>query len=150
MEISDFLRPESTLIGLRVRDKAQLITELARRAGAALQRDSHVIEAALAARERLGSTGLGRGFALPHARLPDLPRFFGIFARLARPVDFESIDEQPIDLVFLLLIPEQAGNGHVTALAAISRRMRDAAFVERLRKASSATDAYKLLIQNAA
>ena len=150
MEISDFLKPENTLVGLRVRDKAQLITDMARRAGAALQRDSHAIEAALTARERLGSTGLGRGFALPHARLPDLPGFYGVFGRLARPVDFQAIDEQPVDLVFLLLIPEQAGNGHVTALAAISRRMRDAAFAGRLRKAGSASEAYKILAQNAA
>ena len=105
MDISDLLKPESTLVGLRVRDKAQLITELARRAGGALRRDPLSIETALAARERLGSTGLGRGFALPHARLPDLPGFYGSFARLARPVDFQAIDEPADRPGFLAVDP---------------------------------------------
>ena len=150
MEISDLVRPAQVIADLRARDKAGLTAELSRRAAAALPLESHSVEAALTARERLGSTGLGRGFALPHARLGGLDRFFGLFARLARPIDFDAIDEQPVDLVFLLLIPETAGSEHVAALAAISRRMRDAAFAQRLRKAAGAGEMYAILTDAAA
>jgi PTS system nitrogen regulatory IIA component len=150
MQIGDLLHPDRVIAGLRVRDKAGLTAELSRRAAAALQMPLQPVEAALTARERLGSTGLGRGFALPHARLAGLDHFFGLFARLARPIDFDAIDERPVDLVFLLLIPETAGNEHVAALAAISRRMRDAAFAQRLRKATDAGEMYAILTDAAA
>jgi PTS system nitrogen regulatory IIA component len=145
MDMSDFLQPDRVIAGLRVSDKAQLTAELSRRAAASLQIARQPVEAALIARERLGSTGLGRGFALPHARLGGLDRFFGLFTRLARPIDFEAIDERPVDLVFLLLIPDNAGSEHVAALAAISRRMRDQDFVQRLRKAAGAGEMYAVL-----
>ncbi|MBV9749768.1 MAG: PTS sugar transporter subunit IIA [Acetobacteraceae bacterium] len=145
MEIGDLLHPDQVIAGLRVSDKTQLTAELSRRAAAALQMPLKPVEAALTARERLGSTGLGRGFALPHARMGQLDHFFGLFARLARPIDFDAIDERPVDLVFLLLIPESAGSKQVAALAAISRRMRDQAFVQRLRKAASAEAMYAVL-----
>jgi len=145
VDIGDLLLPERVIAGLRVSDKAQLTGELSRRAAAALQLASQPVEAALTARERLGSTGLGRGFALPHARLDGLDRFFGLFARLARPIDFEAIDERPVDLVFLLLIPENSESEHVAALAAISRRMRDRTFVQQLRKATGAAEMHALL-----
>jgi PTS system nitrogen regulatory IIA component len=145
MEISDLVRPAQVIAGLRVSNKAQLTAEMSRRAAAALRMPLQPVEAALTAREQLGSTGLGRGFALPHARLGGLDRFFGLFARLARPIDFDAIDERPVDLVFLLLIPETAGNEHVAALAAISRRMRDAAFAQRLRKAAGTGEIYAVL-----
>ncbi len=146
MELVDLVQPAQVVADLRARDKAQLTLELSRRAGAALAMEPQVIEAALAARERLGSTGLGRGFALPHARLDGLDRFFGLLARLARPINFDAIDERPVDLVFLLLIPEDAGSEHVAALAAISRRMRDQAIVQRLRKAVSAEAMYAVVV----
>ena len=146
MEIGDFLRPDRVIAGLRVGDKAQLTAELSRRAAASLQVARQPVEAALTAREQLGSTGFGQGFALPHARLGTLDRFFGLFTRLARPIDFEAIDARPVDLVFLLLIPSNAGNEHVAALAAISRRMRDQDFVQRLRKAASAGEMYTVLM----
>lgn len=148
MEMGDLLRPDRVIAGLRVGDKAQLTTELSRRAAASLQIARQPVEAALIARERLGSTGLGQGFALPHARLDGLDRFFGLFTRLARPIDFEAIDERPVDLVFLLLIPGDAHGEHVAALAAISRRMRDHAFVQRLRKAGSAAAMYSALTES--
>ncbi len=146
MELIDLVQPAQVVADLRARDKAQLMAELSRRAGSALGVEPQVIEAALTARERLGSTGLGQGFALPHARLGGLDRFFGLLARLARPIDFDAIDERPVDLVFLLLIPEDAGSEHVAALAAISRRMRDHAFVQRLRKATSAEAMHAALV----
>ena len=150
MELSDFLQPPHVLLGLKTRDKAQLLSEISRRAGEALTTDPQVIEAALAARERLGSTGLGSGFALPHARIPGIERFFGWFARLARPIDFQAIDDKPVDLVFLLLIPDAGGISHVGALAAISRRLRDVGVVEHRRKVHDPADAYALLTRNGA
>jgi PTS system nitrogen regulatory IIA component len=145
MEIADLLSPDRVVLGLAVRDKAGLLAELARRAGATLGIPPPAIVAALQAREQLGSTGLGRGFALPHTRLPGLSGFFGLFARLGRPIPFQAIDEKPVDLVFLLLIPERAGNEHVGALAAISRALRDPAVLERLRRADSADAVWRSL-----
>ena len=145
MDLSDLVHPAQVVADLRARDKAQLTVELSRRAAAVLTLEPRSVEAALTARERLGSTGLGRGFALPHARLGGLGHFFGLFARLASPIDFDAIDERPVDLVFLLLIPENARNEHVAALAAISRRMRDATFVQQLRKAAGAAEMYAIL-----
>src|SRR6185312_1617615 len=100
----------------------------------------------LTQREQLGSTGLGKGFALPHARVAGLDRCFGLFARLARPIDFQAIDERPVDLVFLLLIPQDAESEHIAALAAISRRMRDAGLLDRARKAEKANALYRLIV----
>jgi PTS system nitrogen regulatory IIA component len=146
MKIADFLTPGDVAVGLRGVDKGQVIGELARRGAAAIGIDMATIANALQARERLGSTGLGKGFALPHARVPGLTRFFGAFVRLARPIDFQAIDDQPVDLVFLLLIPADAGSQHVAALAAISRRLRDAEVLRQIRKAADAAALYQLLV----
>jgi len=146
MKIADFLTQGDVVVGLRGADKGQLIGELARRGAAAIGIDAATIANALQARERLGSTGLGKGFALPHARVPGLTRFFGAFVRLARPIDFQAIDDQPVDLVFLLLIPADAGSQHVAALAAISRRLRDAEVLKQIRKAADAAALYQLLV----
>ena len=139
MEIADLIAQNRIALDLRVRDKAQLLRDLAKRAEPSCDGVSAAtIEAALRSREALGSTGLGRGFALPHARIDGLTRFVGLFARLDRPIDFDAIDGAPVDLVFLLLMPDEAGNGHVAALAAVSRRFRDVEIVARLRKADAA------------
>jgi PTS system nitrogen regulatory IIA component len=140
MNIADFIAPDRIVLDLRVRDKAQLLRELATRAEAVGGGGtSDAILAALLSREALGSTGLGKGFALPHARLEGLKQFVGLFARLARPIDYDAIDGSPVDLVFLLLMPpEAAGNGNVGALAAVSRRFRDVDTVAHLRKADAA------------
>lgn len=140
MRIADLIAPDRVLAVLRVQDKPQLLSELARRSAAATGIDSGAILSALQTREKLGSTGLGQGFALPHARIEGLTAFFGLFARLARPIDFEAIDGQPIDLVFLLLIPPDANAEHVAALAAIARPIRDRQFLRELRQAKDATD----------
>ncbi len=100
---------------------------------------------ALQAREVLGSTGLGKGFALPHARLDALSKFFALFVRLARPIDFAAIDGRPVDLVILLLTPANAGSQHLATLAALSRPLRDEAFVQRLRRAPDAAGVHVLL-----
>lgn len=141
MKIADFIAPDRIVLDLRVRDKAQLLRELATRVEAVGGGGtSDTILAALQSREALGSTGLGKGFALPHARVEGLKQFVGLFTRLVHPIDFDAIDGAPVDLVFLLLMPpEAAGNGNVGALAAVSRGFRDGETVARLRKADAAT-----------
>jgi PTS system nitrogen regulatory IIA component len=135
MDIADLIAPDRIALDLRVRHKGQLLRELARRvAPFADGIPVEMIEAALQSRETLGSTGLGRGFALPHARLEGLSRLVGLFARLARPIEYDSIDGKAVDLVFLLLMPAGADNNSVAALAAVSRRFRDEDCVARLRK----------------
>lgn len=146
MDIASFLTPERVVLDVRSRDKAALLGEVARLFGKlvpGLRAD--LVEAALRAREQLGSTGLGAGFALPHARIEGLDRYLGLFVRLAKPLDFDAIDGKPVQLVFVLLIPAETSVPHVAALAAISRRFRDAAVVGRLRKAETALVAYGFL-----
>ena len=146
MELAELIASDRVVVGLRAGNKAQLLTELARRSAGALAMDAAIILGVLRSREGLGSTGLGRGFALPHARVPGIASFFGLFARLARPIDYEAIDGQPVDLVFLLLIPENAEGEHVKALAAIARRMRDDGSLQELRGAETAAKLYRLLV----
>ncbi len=146
MELADLLTRDRVVAGLRAGDKAQLLQDLARRAAGALDMPLQPILGALQAREQLGSTGLGRGFALPHARIEGVDSFFGLFARLSRPVAYQAIDEKPVDLVFLLLIPPDAGSEHVAALAAISRPLRDAAFVAQVRHADTEEALWSLLV----
>lgn len=145
MTIGDLIGPNQVIVGLRSGDKAQLLQELAHRASVATALDPSTIFSALQARENLGSTGLGKGFALPHARLQALHAPFALFVRLARPIEFAAIDERPVDLVILLLTPANGGQQHLATLAAISRPMRDAAFVQRLRRAPDAAGLYRLL-----
>jgi nitrogen PTS system EIIA component len=145
MSIGDLIGPDQVVVGLRVPDKAQLLAELSRRAAAALSLPPPALLQALQAREQLGSTGLGRGFALPHARLAQLPRIYALLARLARPIDYDAVDEKPVDLVVLLLTPEAAANQHLATLAALSRPFRDEAFVQQIRKAPDAAAVHGVL-----
>lgn len=148
MEITDFLTPDRIVLDVRPRDKSQLIGEIARMFGRLVPGlKPEAVESALVAREQLGSTGLGVGFALPHARVEGLNSYLGLFVRLAKPVDFDSIDGKPVQLVFVLLIPTES-TSHVAALAAISRRFRDAALVAKLRKAETQAAAYGFLTEN--
>src|SRR5690348_14567997 len=135
MKLADLIDPEHVVADLRVTDKSHLLRELSARAAATLSLDQHTILEALWGREELGSTGLGKGFALPHARLPGLLKFFAFFVRLVRPIDFDSVDGRPVDLVVLLLMPANAAEQHLAALAAISRPLRDQAFVQGSRQA---------------
>jgi PTS system nitrogen regulatory IIA component len=149
MDIDDFLTPDRIALEVRVRDKAALIAEIARLFGrTAPKLHPETVHAALQAREQLGSTGLGGGFALPHARIEGLDAYLGLFLRLARPIDFEAIDGKPVQLVFVLLIPSESATPHVAALAAISRRFRNADVVTRLQKAKTPVEAYGILTTN--
>ncbi len=109
MDLADLIEPDRVIFAARASNKQQLLQDLASRAATLLNLDARAIFDALQAREGLGSTGLGNGFALPHARVEDLKQLFGMFMRLNRPIHFNSIDGKPVDLVFLLLIPQRLG-----------------------------------------
>lgn len=138
MTLAELIGPDRAFLRLRAADKPRLLQELARRAGAALDVPAAGIAAALAAREALGSTGVGAGIAVPHAQFAQLAATAAFLARLERPVDFSAIDGRPVDLVFLLLGPPQARAGHLATLAAATRRLRDPATAAALRQAASA------------
>jgi nitrogen PTS system EIIA component len=144
--LSDLIGFEQILIDLRVNKKTQLLRELSRRAAPAIGMDETAIFEVLEARENLGSTGLGKGFALPHARLDSLAAPFALLTRLAKPIDFDSIDERPIDLAILLLTPAGRPNEHLSALATVSRPMRDEATLNRLRSARTVAQLREILL----
>ena len=150
MEISDLLTTESVIPNLRVTSKKQALQELAKRAAEVSGMHERAVFDVLLERERLGTTGVGNGIAIPHGKLPSLEGLYGVFARLENPIDFDSIDEQPVDLIFLLLAPESAGADHLKALARVSRLLRDKASVEKLRGTDSAEALYALLTESAA
>lgn len=133
MELTDLLDGECVVANLRATSKKQALQELARRAADIAGIDERKIFGVLMDRERLGTTGVGSGIAIPHGKLPELDRLYGIFARLEKPVDFQSIDERPVDLIFVLLAPEEAGADHLKALARVSRLLRDQNICEKLR-----------------
>jgi PTS system nitrogen regulatory IIA component len=148
MDITDFLTADRVVLDARPRDKPALIGEVARTFARLLPPlQPKVLETALLAREQLGSTGLGAGFALPHARIDGLDAYLGLFVRLAKPLDFEAIDGKPVRLVFVLLIPSETTVSHVAALAAISRRFRDPDLAAKLAKAPTRAAAFGLLTE---
>jgi nitrogen PTS system EIIA component len=150
MDIADLLAPSGVIANLRVSNKRQALQELAKRAATLSGRHERAIFDVLLERERLGTTGIGMGTAVPHGRLAGLPRPYGLFARLERPIDFEAIDNQPVDLAFLLLTPETAGADHLKALARISRLLRDRVMCDKLRGTDRADALYALLTDRAA
>ena len=144
MNIEDILEPGSVIANLHATSKKQVLQELSKAAGNILNTDARRVFDILVERERLGSTGVGAGLAIPHGKLPELDRLQGMFARLEKPVDFDSIDDEPVDLVFP---PEGAGADHLKALARVSRIMRDRAFCDKLRGSDSTDAIYALLIE---
>jgi PTS system nitrogen regulatory IIA component len=150
MEIEDLLSsPAQVMPRLKVSSKKQALQDLARRAAEITGVHERQIFDVLLERERLGTTGVGNGIAIPHGKLADVKQMFGLFARLEHAVDFEAIDEQPVDLIFLLLAPEGAGADHLKALARVSRLLRDRAICEKLRGADQAEAIYALLTDRA-
>jgi PTS system nitrogen regulatory IIA component len=149
MEIADLLVPEAVFPALKVHGKKQLLHELAARAAQLTGLPERRILETLLERERLGSTGMGQGVAIPHGRLAGLPRIFGMFVRLEIPIPYDSIDDKPVDLVFLLLTPEAAGADHLKALARISRLLRNHVACEKLRASNRAEVLYALLTEPA-
>ncbi len=147
MKLSDLIHIDDIVPALKAGSKKQVLHELAALAGAATGMPARDIFETLLQRERLGSTGLGRGIAIPHGKLPDLAQLYGLFARLSEPVDFDAADGEPVDLVFLLLAPEGAGADHLKALARISRLLRDPGVVKRLRKSSDRDVLFSILTE---
>lgn len=139
--------PDAVLACVKASGKKALLAELAGRAAALYKLDERRLFDRLLERERLGSTGIGGGIAIPHGRMAGLEKPVGLFARLGHPVDFDAIDERPVDTVFLLLAPEGAGADHLKALARVSRLLRDRNLVEKLRATESADALYALLVE---
>jgi PTS system nitrogen regulatory IIA component len=143
-DFSDILPPEGVFNDLAAPSKKALFQSLATLAARQTRLEARHIGDRLGERERLGSTGFGGGVAIPHGKIDGLPHVVGLFAKLAQPVEFAAIDGLPVDLVFLLLSPPDAGVDHLKALARVSRRLRDRAFVAKLRGAGSADALYAL------
>lgn len=146
MPMLEFLSPDSVVPSLRARDKKHVLQELAAQAARRLPglTDRDIFETLLQ-RERLGSTGIGDGVAIPHGKLAQLDRLFGLVARLDKGVDFDALDGQPVDVAFLLLAPESAGADHLKALAQVARLLREPGVLERIRSARDGTALYALL-----
>jgi len=145
MEINELISAESVIPNLRASSKKQALQDLARRAADITGLHERAIFDVLMERERLGTTGVGNGIAIPHGKMANLDRLYGLFARLQDSVDFQSIDEQPVDLIFLLLAPESAGADHLKALARVSRLLRDGSVCEKLRGTNDAEALFALL-----
>ena len=145
MPLIDLVGPNAIIPALKVNNKKQALQELAARAAVLSGQNERVIFDILAQREKLGSTAVGNGIAIPHGKLPTLTRLFGLFARLDRPVDFEALDNQPVDLIFLLLAPEGAGADHLKALARTARLLRDPSIAHKLRASHDAESLYAVL-----
>lgn len=148
MEINDLITTESVVANLHATSKKQAIQDLARKAADITGLHERAIFDVLMERERLGTTGVGNGIAIPHGKLASLDKLYGLFARLEKPIDFQSIDEQPVDLIFLLLAPESAGADHLKALARVSRLLRDKAVCEKLRGTEQSEALYALLTEH--
>jgi PTS system nitrogen regulatory IIA component len=149
MHLADLIGPEGIVPALKVKTKKQLLQDLSARAARLTGLAERDIFDMLLQRERLGSTGLGQGIAIPHGKLAGLKRIVGIFARLAEPVDFDAVDGDPVDIVFLLLAPEGAGADHLKALARISRLLREGHAVDKLRASKDAAALYAVLTESA-
>jgi nitrogen PTS system EIIA component len=151
MDIADLISPDAVAANLKVATKKQALQEIAQRCaeidGLKGLVDAREIFEVLLERERLGTTGVGAGIAIPHGKLPRLDGLYGFFAKLDRPIDFEAIDDQPVDLIFVLLAPESAGADHLKALARVSRLLRDRSVCEKLRGSDNGDALYAVLTE---
>ena len=150
MEINDILTPSAIIPALRVTSKKQALQELSKKAAELTDLPERTIFDVLIERERLGTTGVGNGIAIPHGKLNGLERLHCLFARLESTVDFDSVDEQPVDLICVLLAPESAGADHLKALARVSRLLRDRTTCEKLRGSDTADAIFALMTESAA
>ncbi len=147
MNISDFLSPNNAMVDVRASDKRQLLRELAQKAAPALQMPAKLIASVLIKREELGSTGMGDGIAIPHARFPTLEKPFGILARLKQPIDFDAVDGGRVDLVFVLLLPASPDGDPLAALACVARKLRTSSLVARLRQVKLSDELYAAIVE---
>ena len=145
MPTLDLVSPNAIIPALKVNGKKQALQEIAAKAAELTGQNDRAILEILLQREKLGSTGVGNGVAIPHGKLAKLSQVFGLFARLERPVDFEALDGQPVDLIFLLLAPEGAGADHLKALARVARLLRDPEVARKLRNSRDSDALYAVL-----
>ncbi len=145
MQISDFLSLADVTVNVAASDKQMLLEELARRAGSAVDVLPTLVLSELLKREGLGSTGIGGGVALPHARFHQVNKPFGILVRLRKPIDFDAVDGKPVDTVFLLLLPDAPNGDRLGALACIARKLREPAIMAALRRARDGAEIYRAL-----
>jgi PTS system nitrogen regulatory IIA component len=150
MNLGDLLSPDGVFPSLKAKSKKQALQELSNRAAELTGLPAREIFDTLLQRERLGSTGLGRGIAIPHVKFRALKSIVCLFARLDEPIDFDSLDGEPVDLIFLLLAPEHASGDHLKALARISRLLREPSTIERLRASKDGAAIYAVLTEPAA
>ncbi len=147
MDLGDLITPNGVVPSLKAKSKKQVLQELAGHAAQQTGLDQRDIFNTLLQRERLGSTGVGHGLAIPHGKMADLKQIFAMFARIDAPIDFEAIDDEPVDIVFLLLAPEGAGADHLKALARISRLLRDPSAINKLRHSKGRSALYSVLTE---
>lgn len=145
MDLSDLIEQDAIFPALRSQTKKQVLQDLSERAAFLAGLSPRDVYDTVTARERLGSTGIGGGIAIPHGKIAGLSRIRGVFGRLAKPVDFDSLDDQPVDLVFLLLAPEDSGAEHLKALSKIARLLRDQSVLGQLRALHDATTIHDLM-----
>jgi PTS system nitrogen regulatory IIA component len=148
MDIKEFLAPSDVFIGIRWTNKTKLLEDLCRRAASALKVNADKIKVDILKREELGSTGMGSGVAIPHARIADVKKPFGLLARLKSAIEFDAIDRQPVDLVFLLLLPTASAGEQLNALALVARTLRDADTARNARRAKDPSGLYAAMAQS--
>lgn len=148
MSLNDLISPQAVIPSMKANGKKQALIELADKAAEVSGLDSREILDALIQRERLGSTGIGGGIAIPHGKLARCQRIFGVFARLEKPMDFEALDDAPVDLIFLLIAPENAGADHLNALSRAARVLRDQSLVATLRSTRDPSALYSILVRS--
>ena len=149
MDIKDFLTPSDVLVGIRTSDKTRLLEDLCGRAASILKIDADKITGDILKREELGSTGIGGGVAIPHARIAVVKKPFGLLARLKSAIEYDAIDRQPVDLVFLLLLPTAPAGEQLNTLALVARRLRDANITRIARRATDASGLYAAVVLSA-
>lgn len=147
MDLNDLIAPEAIIPALKASSKKQLLQIMAEKAATLYNLPERQVFDTILKREKLGSTGVGNGIAIPHGKLAGIERIFGVFARLENPVDFEALDDQPVDIVFLLLAPENAGADHLKALSRVARLLREPEMAEKLRNTHEAQALYTLLTE---
>ena len=148
MSLNDLISPQAVIPALKANSKKQALIEISEKAATLSGLDSREVLDALIQRERLGSTGIGAGIAIPHGKLAKCGRIFGVFARLEKPIDFEALDDAPVDLMFLLIAPENAGADHLNALSRAARVLRDQSLVATLRSTRAPSAIYSILVRS--
>ena len=147
MNLAEIIDSRAVLPQVKAQSKKQLLQELSQALAGVVAVDHRIIFETLLTREKLGSTGLGQGIAIPHGRLPNITRVYGLFAKLTSPIAYDSVDGEPVDLVFVLLSPNHAGADHLTALARISRLLREPGTMAKLRGTDTAEGLYAILTE---